>query len=127
MLWIMDCEDRGAEFNIVSNDRSGFQLRVDGKDLCVERGVFDEVEGVFRTRILNVRPCDNTIAGQLWAPFSSLGKFELRPYEHVGRDEKDAWCVSQLHHPKSEEVLGMHSCRLSRIYETRYWEEYFEE
>ena len=61
---------------------------------------------------------------QLWAPWHDFDKFELRPYEQRNWDERDAYCVSQLHHPKDDEMIGMHNCRLCRIYETQYWEEY---
>jgi hypothetical protein len=61
---------------------------------------------------------------QLWAPWHDFSKFELRPYHEKDMSEREAFCVSQLHHPKDKEVLGMHNCRLSRLYETRYWEDY---
>jgi hypothetical protein len=61
---------------------------------------------------------------QLWAPWHDFSKFALRALEQEDWGEQEAECVSQLHHPKSEEVVSMHNCRLCRIYETQYWGEY---
>ena len=38
--------------------------------------------------------------------------------------ERESRCASQHHHPKEEEIVSMHDCRLSRIYETQFWEEF---
>jgi hypothetical protein len=123
MFWIMECEKRGAEFNIVTDPKTGgYQLRLEGTDFCIGRGVRDN--GAYKSRILAVKDCDISDGKQLWAPFPYLNKFDLRPLEDAGKEEGEADCISQLHHPKAEEVLSMHSCKLSRIYETRYWEEW---
>eukprot|EP00526_Cylindrotheca_closterium_P013782 CAMPEP_0113610632 /NCGR_PEP_ID=MMETSP0017_2-20120614/5129_1 /TAXON_ID=2856 /ORGANISM="Cylindrotheca closterium" /LENGTH=354 /DNA_ID=CAMNT_0000519531 /DNA_START=75 /DNA_END=1139 /DNA_ORIENTATION=- /assembly_acc=CAM_ASM_000147 len=125
MFWIMGCESgMGARFNVVENPGSGHQIRLDGTNLCMGRGAPDADTGEWKRRLMQAVKCNNADVNQLWAPFEKLSKFELRPMEHAGRTEEDAECVSQLHHPKNEEVISMHGCKLSRIYETRYWEEY---
>eukprot|EP00980_Cylindrotheca_fusiformis_P010040 scaffold2214_cov139-Cylindrotheca_fusiformis.AAC.37 len=77
-----------------------------------------------RKRLMKVVKCDKNDKSQQWAPIDSLSKFELRPFEDDGLTEDEAKCVSQLHHPKNEEILSMYDCKTIRIYETRYWEEY---
>jgi len=125
MFWIMGCASgQGARFNILENPGSGHQVRIDGTNLCIGRGAADADTGEWKRRLMQAVKCNNADVNQLWAPFPSLSKFELRPLEHANRSEEDAECVSQLHHPKNEEVLSMHGCKLSRIYETRYWEEF---
>jgi len=125
MFWIMGClEGQGARFNVLENPGSGHQIRIDGTNLCMGRGAPDADTGEWKRRLMQAVKCNREDVNQLWAPFPSLSKFELRPLEHAGRSEEDAECVSQLHHPKNEEVISMHGCKLSRIYETRYWEEY---
>jgi len=124
MFWVMECEDRGAHFNIITDPATGgYQIRLNSTELCMTRGAIDD-DGSTLNRILRAVPCNLADDNQLWAPFPYLNKFELRPLKQAGKDEGDADCVSQLHHPKGEEVISMHSCKLSRIYETRYWEEW---
>ncbi|CAJ1934314.1 unnamed protein product [Cylindrotheca closterium] len=125
MFWIMGCRPgQGARFNVLENPGSGHQVRLAGTNICMGRGAPDADTGEWKRRLMQAVKCDNKDANQLWAPFEKLSKFELRPFEHAGRTEDDAECVSQLHHPKNGEVISMHGCKLSRIYETRYWEEY---
>lgn len=125
MFWIMGCSSgHGARFNVLENPGSGHQIRLDGTNLCMGRGAPDADTGEWKRRLMQAVKCNAGDVNQLWAPFESLAKFELRPLEHAGLTEEDAECVSQLHHPKNEEVISMHGCKLSRIYETRYWEEY---
>eukprot|EP00980_Cylindrotheca_fusiformis_P013872 scaffold3598_cov115-Cylindrotheca_fusiformis.AAC.8 len=124
MFWVHRCRDRGSKFNIVDNGDRGMQVRLAGTNLCMGRGVTDKETGRYRKRLMKAVKCDKYDKFQQWAPIKSLSRFELRALEEDGVPEKDAMCVSQLHHPKNEEILAMHGCKLSRIYETRYWEEY---
>lgn len=123
MFWVHDCVDRGSEFNLLTNSK-GMQVRVAGTNLCIGRGGIDGETGIFRNRILTAVKCDRSDDSQLWATVTSLSKFELRPLDDANKSEDNAECISQLHHPKNEEVISLHGCKLSRIYETRYWEEY---
>lgn len=125
MFWVVGCDpDEGALFNVLENPGSGHQMRVAGTNLCMGRGAPDGETGEWKKRLMQAVKCNSKDPNQLWVPFNSLSKFELRPLEHEGRSEEDADCVSQLHHPKDTEVISMHGCKLCRIYETRYWEEY---
>jgi hypothetical protein len=48
----------------------------------------------------------------------------LRPYDHILLSTQEAMCLSQSHHPKWTEVVGLHSCELNLNETTNYWEEY---
>jgi len=113
-VWIRDCRNNGNEFNVIQKERSGYQLRLHNSNLCIDR----------RNKHLRLRKCDIKDLDQLFVPWHDFTKFELRPLVMEGMGEREADCVSQLHHPKDKELVGMHNCRLSRIYETRYWEIY---
>ncbi|CAJ1947357.1 unnamed protein product [Cylindrotheca closterium] len=113
-LWIRDCRSRGNRFNVLQIDQKSYMLRLDNTNLCIER----------RNKHLMFRDCNENDIDQQFVPWYDWNKFELRPLAMEGWGEREADCVSQLHHPKQDEVVGMHNCRLSRIYETRHWERY---
>eukprot|EP00980_Cylindrotheca_fusiformis_P013868 scaffold3598_cov115-Cylindrotheca_fusiformis.AAC.4 len=115
LFWVHRCNGRGSKFNIVDNGDRGIQVRLADTNLCMGR---------FGSRFLKAVKCDRKDRSQQWAPINTLSKFELRSLEEKGRPEDEAQCVSQQHHPKYEEMLALHECKVSRIYETRYWEEY---
>eukprot|EP00980_Cylindrotheca_fusiformis_P010038 scaffold2214_cov139-Cylindrotheca_fusiformis.AAC.35 len=126
MFWVHQCKERGSEFNIVDNGDQGIQVRLANTNLCMGRGAIDMETGNFGKRLMKAVICNKNDKSQQWAPIKSITKFELRPLEDEGEPEEEAQCVSQLHHPKDEEILSLHECKLCRIYETRYWEEYKE-
>ena len=77
-------------------------------------------------RFVIARVCDVSKPNQWWAPINSLNRFELRAYDQQFAGEREAGCLSQHHHPKSDEIVSMQNCRLSRLYETQYWEAAFD-
>ena len=89
-------------------------LRLDDTNLCLEK---------VNMHII-VRRCNESEINQQFVPWYDWSQFELRPLTMEGWSERDADCVSQEHHPKEDEVVGMHNCREQRYYETRYWEIY---
>ncbi|CAJ1947355.1 unnamed protein product [Cylindrotheca closterium] len=113
-VWIRDCRKYGNEYNVLQKHKAGFTLRLHNTNLCIER----------RNKHLMMKKCNINDPDQQFVAWDDFSKFELRPLEHAGRNEREADCVSQLHHPKSDEVVGMHSCWLCRHFETRYWEIY---
>ena len=116
LVWIEWCSRaRGYTFEIIQHYESGSQIRVHGTDLC-----FSTVHN----RYLELRPCNKLDSLQLWSPISDTNKFELRPYEQRDWSREEAVCLSQQHHPKSEELVGLHSCAEARQDETVYWTEY---
>lgn len=114
-IWIRDCRDRANRFNVLENRKSGFMLRVATTNLCITRE---------RARYLKLDYCDRGRIDQQFVPWQNYDKFELRPLTMDGWSEREADCVSQLHHPKQDELISLHNCRLCRIYETRYWQVY---
>lgn len=73
---------------------------------------------------LVVKSCDSNDKDQLWVEWSNMGKFAIRPYEMKDWREEDSVCVSNWHHPKDEEVVGMRNCKEERRYDTLYWEQW---
>jgi hypothetical protein len=116
-IWIRPCKghSRDFKFNVLKNPGSGDQIRVDNTNLCLS---------TVDNRYLEVRSCDKGSSRQLWNPVNGLSKFELRPYDQRTRGLNNAKCLSQLHHPKSQEVVGLHNCRTADNHETRFWEEF---
>lgn len=87
------------KFNVLQSQTSGYVLRINNsRNLCVSR-----IDG----RKLYVTKCNVEDEDQLWAPWSDFSKFELRPYHEIGWGEREADCISQLHHPKDDEVLSV--------------------
>jgi hypothetical protein len=101
-LWIRSCQSRGTEFNVLQEPKSdGYLLRLDNRNLCLSR--------VENQKVM-VKECDMDDKEQLWAPWADFSKFELRPHDEIGLTEREADCVSQLHHPKDEELLSVSKC-----------------
>jgi hypothetical protein len=117
LIWIRKCKDssRDYKFNIIKNQGSGDQVRVQGSTMCLS---------TVQNRYLELQPCDNTKSIQLWKPIANLNKFELRPYYQRNWSSNDAVCLTQMHHPKDKELVGLQPCRRALGHETLYWEEY---
>jgi hypothetical protein len=116
-LWIRECKDdrRDVKFNIITNSGSGDQVRVAGTNLCLS---------TVNNKYLELKPCNKNSSRQLFATITNLSKFVLRPYSQRTWTENIAKCISQLHHPKNKEVVGLHQCEEARNHQTIYWEEY---
>ena len=115
-IWIRKCQDnRDYQFNILKNPGSGDQVRVHGTNLCLS------TVGI---HYLEVKNCDKNSSNQLFKPISSLDRFELRPYHMRNWSLNDARCVSQHHHPKDKEVVGLWVCKYPKGDGTMWWEEY---
>jgi hypothetical protein len=116
-IWVRKCKDerRLYTFEIIKNFGTGDQIRVHGTDLC-----FSIVDDTY----LELRPCDKNHPTQLFNPIEETTKFELRPYDQRDMSMKDANCLSQRHHPKDKEMVGLHQCETNYNHETNYWTEY---
>ena len=116
LIWIRRCTDnRDYKFLILKNFDSGDQVQVVDTNLCLS---------TVNKKYLEVQECDSSKAEQLWATIDDLSKFELRPYHMRDLSIKEARCLSQLHHPKSREVVGLHDCITTYHHDTMFWEEY---
>jgi hypothetical protein len=118
MIWIRRCKDdrRDYKFNILKNSGSGDQVRVEDTNLCLS---------TVNNRYLELKTCNKNSSRQLFKPITNIHKFELRPYHQRNWSISDAQCLSQLHHPKDKELVGLHQCQTARNHETLFWEEYF--
>ena len=116
-IWIRDCRDnnRNFRFNVVKNNGSGDLVRADGTNLCLST-----VDNTY----LEMRNCNPKDGKQLWVPIKSLSQFELRPYHQRDWSRNKAKCLSQLHHPKSKELVGLHTCSTAHGDEIGFWEEF---
>lgn len=143
-LWIMECQDdRDFQFNVLKNSGSGDQIRVHGTNLCLQTventnpfqpfydasqdyitRLKDRSDAYDHTMFLELQRCDNRKSRQLFMPIQSLKKFELRPYNQRDWSDKEAYCVTNRHHPKRAEVVGLFQCRMSKGDTTGWWEEY---
>ncbi|KAL3939442.1 MAG: hypothetical protein SGBAC_005844, partial [Bacillariaceae sp.] len=112
LIWVEWCNRRDYQFEIIQHYDSSNQVRVHGTDLC-----FSTV----RNRYLELRPCQKSDALQLWSPIADTKRFELRPFDQRNWTRDEARCLSQQHHPKSEELVALHSCAEARQDETVYW------
>ena len=97
-MWIRDCRHGyGSTFRAVDTD-SGILLRLNGDGTCVTR---------VRRDFVSVQKCNASDITQKWRPISPNQPFELVPkYENVN-DSGSNYCLTQHHHPKEFEILGM--------------------
>ncbi|CAB9518566.1 expressed unknown protein [Seminavis robusta] len=111
-LYIDDCDDHydfDHRFVEVGNDE--VLIRLAYEDRCWQRS---------GSRIY-LRPCDSGNSNQRWITLGGCfgcDRFEL---SQRGLDNR---CVSNDHHPKSREVVEMHTCDGSRDSDTSYWNRY---
>ncbi|CAJ1937626.1 unnamed protein product [Cylindrotheca closterium] len=116
-LWLQSCKNtsRDYRFEFLHNDGSGFQIRAFNTSLC-----FSTVRNTY----IEMRPCDSRRSSQLFNPIQFSTKFELRTYEERNLPVDEARCVSQLHHPKANEMIGLHRCDWAVNDTTNFWEQY---
>lgn len=106
-LWVQECDHGfGAEFRAESVS-DGTLIRVSGTTNCVSRT---------GSRFVNLQRCDGDSNDQKWNAFSKDRPFELRPVY-----EKTDHCITQHHHPKSYEVVGLKLCEEANDANTGKW------
>mmetsp|Transcript_21098 Transcript_21098/g.51906 ORF Transcript_21098/g.51906 Transcript_21098/m.51906 type:complete len:153 (+) Transcript_21098:1-459(+) len=117
-IWVRRCKDerRLYTFEIIKHDGRGDQVRVHGTSLCFS---------IINDKYLELRTCDRTKPEQLFAPIEDTMKFELRPYDQRNLSDREAQCLSQRHHPKDKEMVGLFRCRTNINHETNYWTEFY--
>jgi len=54
----------------------------------------------------------------MWKPISEDQPFELIPAVHNYNDFGRNYCITQRHHPKDMELLGMENCEEARKFNT---------
>lgn len=108
-LWVRDCqEDYGAVFRVNQDDQPGIMLEV------LDSGRSQTVPGQCLTRTekhyVQVQSCNTNYPTQRWRSISTTQPFPLIPYYKNSLDGNETYCVTQHHHPKSNEILGMKGC-----------------
>ena len=114
-IYIETCSDDGVErfdFNYVDSDE--VQIKVHGTDLCMERS----------DKSVYIRSCDSGNAQQRW--WAAAGGFDEYRFE-ISQVSASNLCVTQRHHPKSDELIHMEPCTLPRSSDTSYWEKCFDD
>jgi len=87
--------------NIISIFTTGIMLRVDDTSNCMTRT---------KERYITLESCDVNNKRQKWQRFPDDEEFTLRPVY-----ERSEYCVTQAHHPKSGEILGLKECQHERV------------
>ena len=102
-LWLRDCrKGMGTTFRAIDTD-DGLMLRLNGIGTCITR---------VRRDFLAVYTCNASDITQKWRPISLEQPFELVPKYYNVNDFGTEFCVTNHHHPKEFEVLGMSVCEL---------------
>jgi len=106
-LWIQECNRGfGAEFRAQTLS-DGTLIRVPGTNNCVTRT---------GSRYITLQRCNEDDNLQKWRNFSADKPFELRPVY----DQTDH-CITQHHHPKSYEIVGLKTCEEANEADTGEW------
>lgn len=87
----------GATFRAIDTD-DGLLLRMNGIGTCITR---------VRRDFLAVYNCNASDSTQKWRPISLEQPFELVPKYFNYNDFGSKFCVTQHHHPKEFEIVGM--------------------
>ena len=107
-VWLSECDRGGVTIN-TRNVADGVMLEFTNRGTCITR---------IKRDFLSVLPCDETRRTQKWRPIANALPFELIPrYENVN-DEGDQFCITQHHHPKEHEILGLKRCQDPRESQT---------
>lgn len=106
-LWTRRCDEGyGDVFEVLDEGHAdGVLVRAvtGNNNVCLTR---------VQTRYLALEPCDGSRERQKFQFFTTGQPFELKPmylpFYHFGRD--GSHCVTQPHHPKSQELFGIKDC-----------------
>lgn len=109
-IYITNCDrDMTTDWQFVTNPDNTFFIKIATSNLCISSG-----------RRLTVQTCDANDRRQVWTATKGTrdwsGRFQLRPI-----DDPD-FCVTQSHHPRQGELLGLWECRIPEGDDTSYWE-----
>ncbi len=102
-----------------TGNAGGYQYRVASTDLCltVDRSKFMEVGPDVNGIAITLSPCATNDPRQLFTNEPSA-KFDIRPVTSKDR------CLTQHHHPKSDEIVYVEGCSLAHATTTGYWAVY---
>jgi hypothetical protein len=117
-LWLHGCHSGyGHVFQAVRvtmGNNEYHQIKVHDTNLCLART---------EKRYLTVQKCNADDVFQLWHKIrADGGPFALRPASDT--DDVAPYCVTQQHHPKPTEILGLKECMDAHRWDTGYWSTY---
>lgn len=117
-MWLRDCDDDHGETFQAKTFPDGVLLQIVGDAaVCLTRT---------KQRYVTVQPCNALDAAQKWRPISAESEFQLRPAYFHRNDDGRHFCVTQHHHPKDEEILGLKDCPQAELWDTSEYDAYFE-
>lgn len=109
-LYIEECDDNGVErFDFVYIDSDEILIRLHRTNTCLERNGRD----------IFIRNCDSGKSLQRW--WAKRGDFDQGRFE-ISQLSATNLCITQRHHPKSDEEVELEPCTQARVGETSYWE-----
>ena len=110
-IYISECGGKSQRFDFVEVDDDQALIQLHGKNLCFEREYKD----------IYVYPCDFQNPRQQW--FAKKGAFDDYRFE-ISQIGFSGYCITQRHHPKTDEEVELEPCTLARRGETSFWNRY---
>lgn len=79
--------------------------------------------GRYLKRYVTIQECNTYNRNLLWKKIrADGGPFDFKPAD--GSRDPEPFCMTQQHHPKPYEILGLKECDLAHLWETGYWMTY---
>jgi hypothetical protein len=105
---IRTCNDSNTRFVFQNLNGKRTQIKVATEDLCFE---------LVSPRSIQLHPCDAFNKNQMFQ--SSKGSFSKDKFEI--RSVVSKHCLTQEHHPKDGEEVGLWVCKIPRGDQTNFW------
>jgi hypothetical protein len=106
-LWVQHCNNEAERFSAITVDTYQM-IQVKDTNLCMER--------IYQP-FLALYECDPTNKKQLWRhTISNSSRFSIMPAFPTKSDNGSTFCVTQKHHPKKNEVVGLGRCSQAHSY-----------
>jgi len=116
-MWVRNCDENYGAYFEAKTCPDGVVLQVVDTIVCLTRT---------RQRYITLQLCDSSDSTQKWKPISATQEFELIPAYFHPNDDQD-FCVTQQHHPKDFELMGLKVCPEAEKWATSEWEIYLDE
>ncbi|GAX26105.1 hypothetical protein FisN_24Hh022 [Fistulifera solaris] len=109
---IYDCADSPTQWQFVSRGPNEVQIKVANRDVCIQEKAGNDLE---------LEKCDSSNQKQRF--IASGGSFNDRRFE-VSPKQRRGWCMTQRHHPRTNEAVNIEPCTTARRGDTSYWNKY---
>ena len=105
-IYITDCrKDMLSAWTFVSAGDGAYLIKLKASNLCMRAG-----------RWITMDSCDSGDRNQQFKRVGNSNRWELRPVTASG------YCITQSHHPRQGERLGLWDCRIPQRDTTNFWE-----